>query len=276
MFRTCVSSGSRVASSSTTTYTASLHTSAVLNASKKSGLRTKKINLANTAKRLQEAAAVRPSVVLGTRPHEEAEKWPNCDLAKVIINEADLHSTTAMNPKEFSIGTVDLPKEFAFGVDPDAQKLLFEELPAVAAQMNVNSLPQSDTGKAEKVERLNEDERLKANLLAKALDLRNANAAGIAFENRRRIIQAFSTPENPYNTGRTEVQVALLTFQIRNLWDHLLKSKRDVASRRSLRMLIHQRAKLLRYLRGKDRDRYETILDRLALEPESVEGELVV
>jgi small subunit ribosomal protein S15 len=52
--------------------------------------------------------------------------------------------------------------------------------------------------------------------------------------------------------------------------------KRDVANRRSLRMLIHQRAKLLRYLRRKDRDRYETILDRLALEPESVEGELVV
>ena len=70
--------------------------------------------------------------------------------------------------------------------------------------------------------------------------------------------------------------VALLTYQIRNLWDHLLSFKRDVANRRALRMLIHQRAKLLRYLRRKDRDRYETVLDRLALEPESVEGELVV
>ena len=70
--------------------------------------------------------------------------------------------------------------------------------------------------------------------------------------------------------------VALLTYQIRNLWTHLMSFKRDVANRRSLRMLIHQRAKLLRYLRRKDRDRYETILDRLALEPESVEGELVV
>lgn len=220
MFRICISSsghtfhffnrnmligiGSRVASSSTTTCTASLHTSAVLNASKKSSLRTKKINLANTAQRLKEAAAIRPSVVLGTRPHEEAQKWVNCDLAKVIIKEADLTSTTAMNSKEFSIGNVDLPKEFAFGVDTKEQKLLFDELPSVSAQMNANSLP-SDS-KSEEVVRLEENERLKANLLAKALDLRNANAAGIAFENRRRIIKAFSTPENPYDTGRTEVQ----------------------------------------------------------------------
>ena len=196
--------GSRVASSSTTTCTASLHTSAVLNASKKSSLRTKKINLANTAQRLKEAAAIQPSVVLGTRPHEEASKWANCDLAKVVIKEADLTSTTAMNSKEFSIGSVDLPKEFAFGVDAKEQKLLFDELPSVSAQMNANSLP-SDS-KSEEVVRLEENERLKANLLAKALDLRNANAAGIAFENRRRIIKAFSTPENPYNTGRTEVQ----------------------------------------------------------------------
>jgi small subunit ribosomal protein S15 len=196
-----------VASSSTTTCTASLHTSAVLNASKKSSLRTKKINLANTAQRLKEAAAIRPSVVLGTRPHEEAQKWVNCDLAKVIIKEADLTSTTAMHPKEFSIGNVDLPKEFAFGVDAKEQTLLFDELPSVSAQMNANSLP-SDS-KSEEVVKLEENERLKANLLAKALDLRNANAAGIAFENRRRIIKAFSTPENPYDTGRTEVQGTL-------------------------------------------------------------------
>jgi small subunit ribosomal protein S15 len=196
-----------VVSSSTTSCTASLHTSAVLNASKKSSLRTKKINLANTAQRLKEAAAIRPSVVLGTRPHEEAQKWVNCDLAKVIIKETDLTSTTAMHSKEFSIGNVDLPKEFAFGVDAKEQTLLFDELPSVSAQMNANSLP-SDS-KSEEVVRLEENERLKANLLAKALDLRNANAAGIAFENRRRIIKAFSTPENPYNTGRTEVQGTL-------------------------------------------------------------------
>ena len=193
-----------MASSSTTTCTASLHTSAVLNASKKSSLRTKKINLANTAQRLKEAAAIRPSVVLGTRPHEETQKWANCNLAKVIIKETDLTSTTAMNTKEFSIGKVDLPKEFAFGVDAKEQTLLFEELPSVSLQMNASGLPLEKYSK--EVVNLEKNEQLKANLLAKALDLRNANAAGIAFENRRRIIKAFSMPENPYDTGRTEVQ----------------------------------------------------------------------
>lgn len=69
---------------------------------------------------------------------------------------------------------------------------------------------------------------------------------------------------------------ALLTLQIRNVWDHLRAFKRDVSNRRSLRRLVHQRAKLLKYLKRTDRDRYERILERLGLEPGAVEGELVV
>jgi small subunit ribosomal protein S15 len=137
-----------------------------------------------------------------------------------------------------------------------------------------------------------------ANELAKMVDLRNANAAGIAFENRRRVIEAFSEPGKPNDSGRTEVQgasvvclsapfsvplifymcflAALLTLQVRNVWNHLREFKRDVANRRSLRRLIHQRAKLLKYLKRTDRDRYERVLERLGLEPGAVEGELVV
>lgn len=69
---------------------------------------------------------------------------------------------------------------------------------------------------------------------------------------------------------------ALLTFKIRNLWNHLTKFKRDIGNRRSLRKLVHQRAKILKYLKRLDRDRYDRVLERLALAPESVEGELVV
>ena len=69
---------------------------------------------------------------------------------------------------------------------------------------------------------------------------------------------------------------ALLTYRIRNLWNHLTKFRRDIGNRRGLRKLVHERAKVLRYLKRKDQDRYETVLERLALEPESVEGELVV
>jgi small subunit ribosomal protein S15 len=55
-----------------------------------------------------------------------------------------------------------------------------------------------------------------------------------------------------------------------------MRNKKDVGSRRSLRLLIHQRAKILKYLKRVDRDRYDIVLGRLGLEPESVEGELVV
>lgn len=65
-------------------------------------------------------------------------------------------------------------------------------------------------------------------------------------------------------------------MRIRALWGHLSKFKKDISNRRSLRRLVHQRAKVLRYLKRVDRDRYDRILERLALEPQSVEGELVV
>ena len=67
---------------------------------------------------------------------------------------------------------------------------------------------------------------------------------------------------------------ALLTMQIRNLWAHLSRCKKDVANIRSLRVLVHKRAKILRYLKKTDADRYERVLGRLGLEAEAVEGEL--
>ncbi|KAF4616528.1 hypothetical protein D9613_008573 [Agrocybe pediades] len=294
MFRACLSSCSRTPASTSQPASAFFHTSTVLSsqATKRKGLRNKKINIAETEKRLQEQAANRPSVILGTRAHEEEAKWKSSFLAKVIINEDDLHSSTAMKPVRVPYGTVNLPKELGYGVDEAEKKILFEDLPLATAEMALNnaliakkavanqgtaaSLKVREDSEADILVREQEREKRKANLLAKVLDLRNANAAGIAFENRRRIILAFSTPDNPFNPGRTEVQVALLTYQIRKLWDHLVNFKRDVGNRRGLQKLVHQRAKLLRYLRGKDRDRYETILQQLALEPESVEGELVV
>jgi len=113
-------------------------------------------------------------------------------------------------------------------------------------------------------------------MLARLISLRNANAKGIAFENRKRIIATFSEPSNPHDPGRPEVQAALLTYKIRNLWNHLQTFKRDVGNRRGLTHLVHQRAKILRYLKNTDRDRYDAVLARLGLEPGAVEGELVV
>ncbi|KJA26927.1 hypothetical protein HYPSUDRAFT_36095 [Hypholoma sublateritium FD-334 SS-4] len=286
MFRVCISSGSRALAQRppAATATAPLHTSAVCHSvakvRKANSLRARKANIAHTGARVAEAEAHRPSVILGTRPGDEA-KWDRCDLARVLVDETALRSSTDMVPARLPIGTVALPPQFAYGVDAPERQLLFEALPNAATGMARSGVAHKavQDGKSEDwaaVAAQEKVELLKANLLAKALDLRNANAAGIAFENRRRIIREFSTPENPFNPGLTEVQVALLTYRIRNLWTHLTTFKRDVGNRRALRQLVHQRAKLLKYLKGVSLARYDTILERLALEPDSVEGELVI
>ena len=83
----------------------------------------------------------------------------------------------------------------------------------------------------------------------------------------------FFVPEVSSLTG---VIAALLTPQIRKWWSHLGEFKRDVANRRNLRRLVHQRAKLLKYLKSTNRDWYERVLERLGLALGAVEGELVV
>jgi small subunit ribosomal protein S15 len=67
------------------------------------------------------------------------------------------------------------------------------------------------------------------------------------------------------DTGSPEVQVALLTERIRHLTEHLKVHKKDHASRRGLLMLVGQRSRLLRYVNGKDRNRYLNLIKRLGL-----------
>ena len=67
------------------------------------------------------------------------------------------------------------------------------------------------------------------------------------------------------DNGSTEVQIALLSEDIKNLTDHLREHKKDFTSRRGLLMKVGRRGKLLRYLRNKDTERYKNIISRLGL-----------
>jgi len=67
------------------------------------------------------------------------------------------------------------------------------------------------------------------------------------------------------DTGSPEVQIALLTEDIRNLTEHLKVHRKDFTSRRGLLMKVGRRSKLLRYLRSSDAERYQSIVDRLGL-----------
>ncbi len=65
------------------------------------------------------------------------------------------------------------------------------------------------------------------------------------------------------DTGSPEGQVALFTFRIKHLTEHLKQNKKDLATQRSLVRLVGKRKKLLAYLKDKDIERYRSIIKKL-------------
>ncbi len=77
------------------------------------------------------------------------------------------------------------------------------------------------------------------------------------------IIEKFATKKG--DTGSPEVQVALLTEQIKNLTTHLKEHTHDVHSRRGLLSMVNKRRRLLQYLLKKEEDRYKEVINKLGL-----------
>jgi small subunit ribosomal protein S15 len=71
--------------------------------------------------------------------------------------------------------------------------------------------------------------------------------------------------DSPADTGKAEVQVALLTERINELTDHLRTHKKDHHSRRGLLMIVGRRRRLLDYLQRDDLDRYRALIKELGL-----------
>ena len=67
------------------------------------------------------------------------------------------------------------------------------------------------------------------------------------------------------DTGSPEVQIAILTYRINDLNEHLKIHKKDHHSRRGLLKMVGQRRNLLNYLKNKDVERYRTLIGRLGL-----------
>jgi small subunit ribosomal protein S15 len=68
---------------------------------------------------------------------------------------------------------------------------------------------------------------------------------------------------NEKDSGKTEVQIALLTKRINDLTEHFNKHAKDHHSRRGLMMMVGQRRRLLDYLTKKDIERYRAIIKDL-------------
>ncbi len=71
--------------------------------------------------------------------------------------------------------------------------------------------------------------------------------------------------QGPNDTGRAEVQIAILTTHINSLSPHLDQHKKDHHSRRGLLLLVGKRRRLLDYLTRKDIERYRKIIDELKI-----------
>ncbi len=67
------------------------------------------------------------------------------------------------------------------------------------------------------------------------------------------------------NTGSTEGQIALFTFRINHLTDHLKTNRKDFGTQRSLIKLVGQRRSLLNYLKVIDIDKYRKLVEKLNL-----------
>ncbi|MDP3900996.1 MAG: 30S ribosomal protein S15 [bacterium] len=67
------------------------------------------------------------------------------------------------------------------------------------------------------------------------------------------------------DTGSAEVQVALLTEEIRRLLSHLKKHKKDLHSKRGLLKMVSQRRALLSYLKREDEKRYNSLVRKVGL-----------
>jgi small subunit ribosomal protein S15 len=77
------------------------------------------------------------------------------------------------------------------------------------------------------------------------------------------IIAKYATHKN--DTGSPQVQIALLTAEIKDLTQHLVAHKKDFSSRRGLMRKVSERRRLMKYMKREDAKGYEELVKSLGL-----------
>lgn len=80
---------------------------------------------------------------------------------------------------------------------------------------------------------------------------------------KKRIIEKFKT--HATDTGSPQVQIAILTEEIRDLTDHLKGHKKDFSSRRGLIKKVGERRRLMKYLKREDAKSYDDLMVKLKI-----------
>ena len=85
----------------------------------------------------------------------------------------------------------------------------------------------------------------------------------LAPERKKEIFAKYAGSEG--NTGSSEGQIALFTYRITHLTEHLKKNRKDYGTQRALQLLVGNRRSFLDYLKAKDIERYRAIVKELGL-----------
>ena len=84
-------------------------------------------------------------------------------------------------------------------------------------------------------------------------------------EKKAEIFNQYGKGQSAIDTGSAESQIALFTFRIKHLTEHVKKNHKDFVTTRSLTQLVGKRRALLDYLYDRDIERYRAIIKALGL-----------
>jgi len=82
-------------------------------------------------------------------------------------------------------------------------------------------------------------------------------------EEKTKIIDKYKIHKT--DTGSDEIQVALISEEIKKLLSHLKKHSKDFHSKRGLLKMVSQRRKFLKHLKKEDEKRYNSIIKKIGL-----------
>ena len=85
----------------------------------------------------------------------------------------------------------------------------------------------------------------------------------LSTEKKQEFFKTYGTSE--LDTGTAEGQIALFSYRIAHLTDHLKRNKKDYSTQRALIKLVGKRRRLLDYLKANDIERYREIIKALKL-----------
>ncbi|KPJ85369.1 30S ribosomal protein S15 [Parcubacteria bacterium SG8_24] len=85
---------------------------------------------------------------------------------------------------------------------------------------------------------------------------------------KERVIAKYKTHDT--DTGSPQVQIALLTAEIKDLSSHLMSHKKDFSSRKGLLRKVSERRRLMKYLKREDLKAFEQITEDLKLKTTSI------